>query len=303
MRDQAIIPTLTVFTPAYNRANTLGRTYQSLCRQTCRDFQWVVVDDGSIDNTQALVKQWQNENQIPIFYYYKRNGGMASAHNEAYRHINTRLAVCIDSDDWMPDDAVEKILTKWQADGSQAYAGIIGIDIYQNGKTVGADFPDSLHHCKVRDLDKVHKAHGDKKYVYVVDIIKRYLPYFEVEGEKYGGVNYIYQVIDRDYDMLCDNTPYCIVEYQADGLSANLFNQYVNSPHVYLHIRETLMTVLDRKSDIFRHAIHYVSSAIFAKEAKALWRTNNKGYVLCAIPFGIILNIFVRIKRCQARKK
>ncbi len=288
---------LTVFTPAYNRAHTLGRTYQSLCRQTCGDFHWIVVDDGSSDGTGDLVRQWQNENKIPISYYYKQNGGMASAHNEAYKHIDTELAVCIDSDDWMPDDAVEKILAKWDKDGDERYAGIIGLDIYENGTVVGHPFPDNLHDCKVRDLDRKHKATGDKKYVYVVEVIRKYLPYIEINGERYGGVNYLYQVIDCDYDILCDNTAYCIVEYQTDGLSVNIFNQYVNSPRTQAYEREALMSALTDKRDIFRHGMHYVSCAIFAKDLSMLWRTKHKLIVAIALPVGLLWNIYVRYKR------
>ena len=267
---------LTIFTPAYNRAHTLGRTYESLCKQTNKGFKWIIVDDGSTDNTEQIVKQWQADGKIPLEYYKKKNGGMASAHNEAFRHINTLLAVCIDSDDWMPDDGVDLILSKWEQDGNSQFAGIIGLDVFENGKVVGAPFPSSLKHCRVRDLAKIHKAVGDKKYVYVVDVIKKYLPFIEVEGEKHGGVNYLYQVIDLDYEMLCDNRPYCVVEYQNDGLSANLFNQYARNPRTYSKIREVLMTTLTDKGDVFRHAIHYVSCSIFAKDISLLWKTKHR---------------------------
>ena len=293
---------LTVFTPAYNRAHTIGRTYESLCRQSNKNFKWVVVDDGSTDDTGKLVKQWQVDGNIPIEYYKKKNGGMASAHNEAYKHIDTLLAVCIDSDDWMPDNGVEIIISKWEQDGSNRFAGIIGLDVFEDGKVVGAPFPNSLQHCMVRDLAKRYKAVGDKKYVYVVDIIKNYLPFIEVEGEKHGGVNYLYQVIDLDYEMLCDNRPYCVVEYQTDGLSANLFNQYIRNPKTYSKIREVLMTTLTDKDDIFRHAIHYVSCSIFAKDFSLLWKTKHKLYVWPAIPFGVLFNLYVRRKNRKLKK-
>ncbi|MBO6250516.1 MAG: glycosyltransferase family 2 protein [Muribaculaceae bacterium] len=294
---------LTIFTPTYNRAHTIGRTYESLCKQTNKGFKWVIVDDGSTDNTEQIVKQWQTDRKIPLEYYKKNNGGMASAHNEAFRHINTLLAVCIDSDDWMPDDGVDIILSKWKQDGSNQFAGIIGLDVFENGKVVGAPFPKTLKHCRVRDLAKIHKAVGDKKYVYVVDVIKKYLPFIEVEGEKHGGVNYLYQVIDLDYEMLCDNRPYCVVEYQNDGLSANLFNQYARNPRTYSKIREVLMTTLTDKGDVFRHAIHYVSCSIFAKDISLLWKTKHKFYVWFAIPFGILFNLYVRWKRKKLNNK
>ena len=102
--------TLTIFTPAYNRAYTLHKCYESLKKQTNKDFEWLIIDDGSTDNTRELVQSWIEENLIPIKYHYQKNQGMHGAHNSAYELIDTKLNVCIDSDDYMPDDAVEKIL-------------------------------------------------------------------------------------------------------------------------------------------------------------------------------------------------
>ena len=101
--------TLTVFTPTYNRAHTLPRLYNSLCNQTCRDFEWLVIDDGSTDDSKDLVLRWKKEAVIPIQYIYKENGGLYTGYNTAYLNIETELNVCIDSDDAMPKDAVEKI--------------------------------------------------------------------------------------------------------------------------------------------------------------------------------------------------
>ena len=93
-------PILTIFTPAYNRAHTLPRTYDSLCGQSCKNFIWLIIDDGSTDNTAELVRDWQNcDNGFEIQYIYKENGGMHTAHNAAYANIRTELNTCIDSDD------------------------------------------------------------------------------------------------------------------------------------------------------------------------------------------------------------
>ena len=87
-------PILTVFTPAYNRAHTLVRTYESLLAQSCKDFVWLIIDDGSTDNTSELVSNWQNcKNGFEIRYIYKENGGMHTAHNTAYEYIDTELNV------------------------------------------------------------------------------------------------------------------------------------------------------------------------------------------------------------------
>ena len=102
---------LTIFTPTYNRAHTLPRTYESLCKQKNKDFVWLIIDDGSSDNTEELVKNWQKENSdFTIEYVKKENGGMHTAHNVAYKNIHTELNMCIDSDDCIAENAVEKIL-------------------------------------------------------------------------------------------------------------------------------------------------------------------------------------------------
>ena len=100
---------LTVCTPTYNRAHTLPRLYESLVRQTSQDFEWLVVDDGSTDNTRELVDGWVAEGRIRIRYVYKENGGKPSAHNLGVRMAAGELFFCVDSDDYLTDNAVEVI--------------------------------------------------------------------------------------------------------------------------------------------------------------------------------------------------
>ena len=100
---------ITVFTPAYNRAYCLARVYESLLKQTNQNFVWLIVDDGSTDNTKELVAGWVKEQKLVIKYIYKANGGMHTAHNAAYKNIDTELNVCIDSDDFMPISAIQNI--------------------------------------------------------------------------------------------------------------------------------------------------------------------------------------------------
>ena len=105
---------LTVCTPTYNRAHTLPRLYESLVRQTSQDFEWLVVDDGSTDNTRELVDGWVAEGRIRIRYVYKENGGKPSAHNLGVRLAAGELFFCVDSDDYLTDNAVELILSAWE---------------------------------------------------------------------------------------------------------------------------------------------------------------------------------------------
>ena len=105
---------ITVFTPTYNRAYCLHQVYESLIRQSNQNFCWLIVDDGSNDNTKELVRCWNKDGKIEIIYIYQENQGMHGAHNTAYANIETELNICIDSDDFLPNNAIALILEKWE---------------------------------------------------------------------------------------------------------------------------------------------------------------------------------------------
>ena len=286
---------ITIFTPAYNRAHTIGRTYESLCRQTCKDFCWLVIDDGSSDNTRQLVEGWIAEGRIPIRYIYQQNQGMHGAHNTAYRNIDTPLNVCIDSDDYMPDDAVEKILNCWNEKGSDQFAGLIGLDVTENGKVIGTRFPDDM---KTTTLQGFYHSggRGDKKLVYRTDVIKKYPEYPLFEGERYVGLAYKYMLIDQDYELITLNEPLVIVEYQQDGSSFNMFKQYWNNPKGFAFFRKAEMKTslgLKRKLQV---CTHYVSSSIICRNWRFIQESPEKLLTMVCIPGGIALYFWIRHK-------
>ena len=281
--------TLTIFTPAYNRAHTITRTYESLCRQTRKDFEWLVVDDGSTDNTRVLVEKWIEENKIPIRYIYQQNQGMHGAHNTAYKNIHTELNTCIDSDDYMPDDAVEKICSFWKEHGSDRYAGIIGLDITENGKVIGTDFTAGLKETTLGDF-YLQGGSGDKKLVYRTSVIRQYPEYPLFEGERYVGLAYKYMLIDQDYKLLTLNEPLVVVEYQEDGSSVNMYRQYWNNPKGFAFFRKTEM--------VTTKSVKRTSSFI-AKNKHFIKESPRKLTTLLAIPFGYMLyrHIAYKVKK------
>lgn len=287
-----IMPTLTVFTPAYNRAHTLDRTYQSLCRQTCRDFCWLIIDDGSTDNTRQIVDEWVAEGRVPIQYIYQENQGMHGAHNTAYRNIDTPLNTCIDSDDYMPDDGVEKILECWHKFGSEKVAGIIGLDVTEDGKVIGSSFPDTM---KTTTLQGFYQAggRGDKKLVYRTDVIKNYPEYPIFEGERYVGLAYKYMLIDQDYELITLNEPLVIVEYQPDGSSFNMYKQYWNNPKGLAFYRKTEMQVTRSLKRKLMVCTHYVSSSIICRNWRFVIESPEKFLTFLCIPSGIALYLLI----------
>jgi len=286
-------PTLTVFTPTYNRAYCLHQGYEALKRQTCKDFMWLVIDDGSTDNTRELVEKWQKEADFTIEYIYKENGGMHTGHNKAYELIDTELNVCIDSDDYMTDNAVELIINRWRKYGNEKYAGVLGLDVYKDGSVVGTSFPSNLFECKYSELKRKYGVVCDKKFVYRTDIIKKYMPYPEFDKEKFVPLNYVYNQIDQKYNLLCSNDIYCVVEYIQDGSTLNIFKQYVRNPKGFAHERKVLMDIHPYFRDRFRYAMHYISSSIFLRNKKFLAETSHKLLVISAIPFGLLLHIYI----------
>ena len=161
------MPTLTIFTPTYNRKHTLIRTFQSLQKQTCKDFEWLIVDDGSKDNTAELVERWKHEAEgFQIRYIYKENGGMHTAHNVAYAAINTELNVCIDSDDAMPENAVQMILEFWKKHKAKGIGGIVALDSDFEGKIIGNELPAGVEKASTEKLASYYHITGDKKYIY-----------------------------------------------------------------------------------------------------------------------------------------
>ncbi len=288
--------TLTVFTPAYNRAYSIHLCYESLCRQTSKDFVWLVVDDGSTDETADLIKKWQqNDNGFEIKYVYKENGGMHTAHNTAYENIETLLNVCIDSDDYMTDDAVEKIITLWKEKGDEKYAGIIALDCTADGKIIGTELGKDLTETTLSDF-YIRGGKGDKKLVYRTDVMKKYPPYPVFEGEKYVSLAYKYSLADEEYTLLVLNEAVCVVEYMIDGSSTNMFRQYLKNPNGFAFVRKVDMAKAKSKKEIFRCAVHYVSSSIIAKNRHFLSQSPKKAETFLAIPFGVALTAYIKFK-------
>ena len=287
--------TLTIFTPAYNRAYTLHLGYEALLRQTSKDFEWLIIDDGSTDNTRELVESWIAENKIPIRYHYQENQGMHGAHNTAYRLINTELNTCIDSDDYMPDDAVEKIIAFWRKYGSKQVAGIVGLDADFEGKLIGTPFKENNVPIRLSHFYN-QGGKGDKKYVYRSDIICNYPEYPIFKGEKYVSLGYKYELIEQDYPVLAMNEVLVNVEYRPDGSSMNMFRQYIKNPQGFAFIRKSSMQLAPTAKRRFMEAIHYVSSSLILKNKCFIQESPQKLLTLLAIPSGIILYLFIIYK-------
>lgn len=290
---------LTVFTPAYNRAECLQRCYEGMRRQTDKRFIWMVIDDGSTDHTKELVEAWQKENRdFVIEYYYKENGGLHTAYNEAIKHINTELCVCIDSDDFMPDNAVKRILDFWKKNGSEKYAGIVGLDYDLNDQVIGDLLPEQKTVNLIDLLIGTYKIHnGDRTNVVRTELYKKFAPMKVFPGEKNFNPHYMHLQISQEYDFLVMNENLRYVEYQPGGMSNSMLKQYKNSPNSFAEIRKLYLSFRNTSIKFkVRHSIHLVSSCILANKPSVIKESPCSIITAIVYPLGWLLSVYINKK-------
>lgn len=290
---------LTVFTPAYNRADLLPRCFEAMKRQTNKEFIWMIIDDGSTDNTRELVEGWMAQPlDFEIVYYYKENGGLHTTYNEAISHIETELSMCIDSDDFMPDDAVQKVLKCWEEKGSDRVAGIVGLDYDLDGKVIGDPLPDQPTVNLIDLLVGRYKLNnGDRTNVVRTELYKKFAPMKVFPGEKNFNPHYMHLQISMEYDFLVLNENLRFVEYQPGGMSNSMYRQYRSSPRSFAETRKLYLSFPNTGFRFrMRQCIHYVSSSIIGKNGRFLKESPAKLLTVLAVPFGAALALLIYFK-------
>lgn len=230
---------ITVFTPTYNRAHMIENLYRSLQRQTFRDFEWLIVDDGSVDGTEALIAQWQQEeNDFSVRYCKKENGGKHTAINKALELAEGELFFVMDSDDYLTDDALEK-LAKWESELPEdgTYCGVAGNLGTSEEETPNRFFDSEYHEGTL--LDRYSVVNGERAMAFYSDVHRKY-PYPVFEGERFMTEAVAYNRMAADgYKMRFYNDIVCIYEYQPDGLTRAGSKLFLNNPRGYgLWLRE-----------------------------------------------------------------
>ena len=234
-------------------------------------------------------------------YIYKENGGLYTGYNTAYASIDTELCVCIDSDDYMPDDAVEKILKCWSERlEDKEYCGLVGLDYnVVNRMPIGGFFPAGLHELFYHDMRLKNLHSGDTKLVMRTALMKNVAPMEGFMGEKnFNPVYMLMQVCDK-YPLIVLNENLCWVEYQLglDSMSQGIYRQYVNSPRSFAKMRLLEMSLVHNSAkDRFRSCVHYVSSCLICKDKEWLRKSPLKTMTLLAAPLGFIWYCFILYK-------
>lgn len=220
---------ITILTPTYNRARLLPRLYESLCRQTFRDFEWLIVDDGSSDNTAEVVGSWHAD--FPIRYHGKPNGGKHTAINLGATMAEGELVFIADSDDLLPETALQTVAEEWaKAGGRKNMAGVAGLDVnIKTGKIVGSGLPHESIDCNAMDIRYVHRVCGDMKEVFRADVLCQF-PFPEIPGERFCPEQLVWFRIAQQYKLHYFNKPIYLADYQEDGITAGIVRARMNSP-------------------------------------------------------------------------
>lgn len=288
---------ITVFTPTYNRAYLLSRCYESLTRQTNKSFLWLIVDDGSSDETEELVNRWSDEDIIEIHYYKQENGGKQRAHNLGVELCYTELFICVDSDDYLTDNAIESFIEKWyNIKEKNKISGIVAMKGTDSNHPLGNYLPTSLECSPLNKLYSKYGFKGDTALLLRTDVLKKY-PFFIAEGEKFIGEGYIYQQIDQKYSLYLLNKILCICEYLDDGYSANVKKLIRNNPIGYMILNKQEVLLSESIKNKYLNSIRYIIGCIISKEKNPIKNATYKVLALLAYPSAIVL-YFLRYKKC-----
>lgn len=276
------MPKITVFTPTYNRGNLLRRVYVSLQKQTYKDFEWVIVDDGSTDETERIVNEFKNEAMFPVIYKKKKNEGKHIAINEGCRLARGEWFFIVDSDDYLTEDALDTV--NYYSDkikDNPDFAGVVGLRGGADGKA-WTEYQENSHvdahdlqadFLKQEFLDAdfieykyIRKINGDRAEVVRTEILRKY-PFPKFENEKFLVESYLWLTLaNAGYIFRWFNKVIYITEYLEDGLTKNIETHYRNSPIGSYKVANLLLKCKNIPVQIrVRSIYHYVKYGRLAK--------------------------------------
>lgn len=282
---------LTILTATYNRAHLLPDLYLSLCRQTCKDFIWIVVDDGSEDGTASLVAEWKDkDNGFPIELYLQQNAGKNTAVNNGVKHVQTQYTMIVDSDDYLTDDAVAFTLKALAGiSGMKALAGISGFR--------GENECEPLNKMSDAYIDATNlerKALGIDKdccEVYRTDLLKSH-PFLVWPGEKFTPEEVVWnQLALEGYKLRWFNKVTCIVRYQEEGLTKDSWNLYKKNPMGYAMMFNHRLLYSSSFVDKIYNVLQMICCICLSGNVSYIFNSNAKLPSLLLLPIGWALSL------------
>lgn len=282
---------ITVFTPTYNRAYIIENLYKSLVKQSCNNFEWLIVDDGSTDNTKDLVSKWIDEKKITIRYFSIENGGKHVAINYAVRIAKGLLFFIVDSDDILPNNSLEYIETIFDQYENHELGGVVGRKAYFNGKYVGSNENFDIIHSNPLEIRFKYKLAGDLAEVFKTEVLKMF-PFPEFKNEKFCPEALIWNRIAQSYSFVYFDEVVYNCEYLEDGLTKKITRIRMQSPEAsmlhYSELESYNIPFLEKiKANINYWRFSFNSKKTFSKKISKV----NKFRSLIGFPIGILFYI------------
>lgn len=250
---------ITIFTPTYNRAYTLERLYRSLQSQTFQEFEWIVIDDGSTDNTEELIANFMKEyNKFAVRYEKMQNGGKHRAINRGVKIAKGELFFIVDSDDYLPEDSLEQIVTMFEKiDINEEFAGVCGKRGDLDGKDIGTTFEGDFLDITYLQT-KNYGISGDKAEVYYTEILKQF-PFPEFDDEKFIPESVVWDKIGEEgLKLRYFNTVVYLCEYLPDGLTVAGNRKIKENPKGYgLYLKQAIRLEKIRKLNKWNAILEY----------------------------------------------
>lgn len=278
---------ITIFTPSYNRNNTLNRLYESIKAQTYSNFEWVLVDDGSTDNTKKFAEKVESENKIRFTYFYQENMGKPQAINKGAELANYKFFLCIDSDDFLSCDCIEKITNKINELENYDDEKFIGIITpRKNIVKQNNDFQISknLNNTSIQELYFKYKFKGETTLIIKTDLLRKY-KYPKFENENFIPETWQYDIFDRIgyWYYLCENI--CYYEYRNDGYTSNFNKLIVKNIKSFEAFSKQRMNLGKYSMSKLKGAVYFnICSFLEKKYLKCIFNKNFIMTMLAIIP-------------------
>ncbi len=277
--------TFTVFTPTYNRGKLLKRLYNSLKEQTFADFEWLIVDDGSTDDTEDIVKAYIDEKLLSIRYIKKDNGGKHTAVNLGVQEARGELFLMIDSDDLFLPDGLKGFYSEWlQVKDEKDFASVCCLCRDTKGKIIGNRFPSERLDSTSMEIREKYGVVGDKAAFTRTDIYKEF-PFPEFQGERFITEAVVDDLVATKYKTRFVNKVFCIKEYQRGGLSDNSLKLRIENPKGTRYYYNQSMKIATTLKKRLRSAINYMRFSYHSKIGilSAVEKSTSKLLVLLAL--------------------
>lgn len=275
---------VTVLTPAFNRGGSLNNLYWSLQKQTSKDFEWLLVDDGSTDDTKNIAEEMKRKAEFPMRYIYKENGGKHTALNVGLKQINSELTFIVDSDDVLVPDAIETILQyhrKYR--DRKGLCGYSFLRKFPDGKINGKLFePDEKVGTYIECRVNADDTQSDKAEVFFTKCLKEF-PFPEYRNEKFLGEDLVWIRMALKYEMVHINRGIYVGNYLEDGLTKNRRKNNIQSPYGCMERAKEFMRPELKLKYRLKGAMQYLIYGRFAGEKQLIAKATYKGLVICAV--------------------